>query len=809
MQNKPSANGILVHCAHSAIVAAEALVPHPRNPNTHPPEQIDLLAHVIRVQGWRNPIVVSTRSNYIVAGHGRLLAALKLGVQVPVDYQDFESEEAERAHLIADNRIAELAETNLKSLAGLLAEFEPQFDKLLTGFAPPAWDALLKPVAAPVANEAAKKKLAERFGVAPFSVLDARRGEWQDRKRAWLALGIRSEVGRGGNLLKFSDTVLAGGKADRGQTPNMGGRPDNPESKIPNYYEKLNSGMTREAIIAEFKAARGFAKAYGTTDWIKEKGLSGGAQNIPGTAGEEWTGTSIFDPVLTEILYRWFCPPGGRILDPFAGGSVRGIVAGWLGFGYTGIDLRPEQIEANRAQGDAIIAPNMAATAPEACVSDPDALTPVQERGGFFFKRDDLFHFTGEPAANGGKVRTMLRLAAGANGLVACGDRISTQIPRAAITGKLLGLPVQVHTASGEPTEGMQVAAALGAEIVQHEPGYLTVVRARAREAAEANGWREIPWAVECVECVEATAPQAANLPPEAKRIIVVVGSGMSLAGILTGMERNGNVTPVLGVMVGGSEAKVEARLDEFAPKNWRERVQLVTATEDFHSEASVTELAGVRLDPFYEAKVIPFVQPGDCIWCVGVRAEASASISKVVPRWEIGDSKDCRTIAPGEYDLVFSCPPYADLEVYSDDPRDLSAQAAESYDKFLVAYRNIIAESTAMLKPGRFACFIVGDVRDKAGNYRNFVSDTIAAFRDAGLHLYNEVILVTACGSLAIRVGRQFSSYRKVGKTHQNVLVFLKGEAGDVKGWPVPDFSLAGADFEQPAEAAAQPENS
>ncbi len=81
------------------------------------------------------------------------------------------------------------------------------------------------------------------------------------------------------------------------------------------------------------------------------------------------------------------------------------------------------------------------------------------------------------------------------------------------------------------------------------------------------------------------------------------------------------------------------------------------------------------------------------------------------------------------------------------------------------------------MLKPDRFACFTVGDVRDKAGIYRNFVSDTIAAFQDAGAKLYNEAILVTACGSLPIRAAKQFSSGRKLGKTHQNVLVFVKGD--------------------------------
>lgn len=92
-------------------------------------------------------------------------------------------------------------------------------------------------------------------------------------------------------------------------------------------------------------------------------------------------------------------------------------------------------------------------------------------------------------------------------------------------------------------------------------------------------------------------------------------------------------------------------------------------------------------------------------------------------------------------------------------------------------AYREIVAASCGLLKNDRFACFVVGDVRDKAGRYYNFVGDTVEAFRAAGLHYYNEAILVTAVGSLPIRAGKQFAASRKLGKTHQNVLVFVKGD--------------------------------
>lgn len=117
-------------------------------------------------------------------------------------------------------------------------------------------------------------KVAEQFTFPPFSVLDARSGEWQKRKKTWSDLGIQGEVGRGENLIQYSSTV------------------------------SLNGGKD----------------------------------------------TSIFDPTLCECIYRWFSPEGGQIVDPFAGGSVRGIVAGMLKRNYWGCELREEQVESNYQQ---------------------------------------------------------------------------------------------------------------------------------------------------------------------------------------------------------------------------------------------------------------------------------------------------------------------------------------------------------------------------------------------------------------------------------------------------------------------------
>jgi hypothetical protein len=98
-------------------------------------------------------------------------------------------------------------------------------------------------------------------------------------------------------------------------------------------------------------------------------------------------------------------------------------------------------------------------------------------------------------------------------------------------------------------------------------------------------------------------------------------------------------------------------------------------------------------------------------------------------------------------------------------------------YPQFVEAYREIIRKAVALLKADRFACFVVGEVRGKDGAYLGFVNDTIAAFEAAGARFYNEAILITQAGSLAIRAGKGFSTSRKLGKTHQNVLVFVKGD--------------------------------
>lgn len=126
-----------VFCSCDDLVYIEKLKPNQRNPNTHPDSQIALLAKIITENGWRAPVTVSNRSGYVVRGHGRLLAARRAGIDmVPVDYQDYESDEQELQDLLADNRIAELAEIDDAMLNVLLNELsELDADLELAGFA--------------------------------------------------------------------------------------------------------------------------------------------------------------------------------------------------------------------------------------------------------------------------------------------------------------------------------------------------------------------------------------------------------------------------------------------------------------------------------------------------------------------------------------------------------------------------------------------------------------------------------------------------------------------------------------------------
>mgnify|MGYP003626663411 CR=1 FL=1 len=159
-------------------------------------------------------------------------------------------------------------------------------------------------------------------------------------------------------------------------------------------------------------------------------------------------------------------------------------------------------------------------------------------------------------------------------------------------------------------------------------------------------------------------------------------------------------------------------------------------------------------------------------------------------PKWLAGDSNVVLDELEDEsYDLVMTCPPYADLEVYSDKADDISNM---DYKDFLNVYTSIINKSAAKLKNDSFMVIVVGDVRDKDGAYRDFVGDTVQAARDAGLIYYNEIIYITPTGTSGMMARRPFLASRKSRKHHQNVLVFNK-VLNFVKGDPKKATANAG----------------
>jgi hypothetical protein len=460
------------------------LIADARNARTHTPEQVGQIAASIAEFGFTNPVLID-EAGKIIAGHGRVLAAEIAGfLEVPTILLAGLTDLQKRAYAIADNKLALNAGWNELLLAREIAELGTAgFDVSLLGFAASEIEALLNPGAG---GPSGGGNLAAKFGIAPFTVLNAREGWWQDRKAAWLALGIQSDLGRGETAHSFTS------------------------------QDALNS----------LKAGKPHRKA---------------GASAPASAGT---------------------------------------------------------------------------------IEDPAALTPVERHGDVWFKRDDLFAVGGVP---GGKVRTCLALAtaglaAGKKGLVTAGSRASPQVNIVAHVAAKLGVPARCHTPTGQLSPEVQQAAAIGAEIVQHRAGYNNVIIARARQDAAVRGWVEIPFGMECWEAVTQTRRQVANLPAEVKTIVIPCGSGMSLAGVLHGLDDIGRADVRVRAVVVGADPV--ARLNEYAP-GWRKRVDLVPSGSDYHDAAPVTVMAGVALDAHYEAKCIRFVKPGDMLWCVGIRATA------------------------------------------------------------------------------------------------------------------------------------------------------------------------------------------
>lgn len=477
---------------NDATAAAEwvphaSLKPWKKNPRINDDVVPRIAASLIRF-GWGRALVARAANRELCVGHTSWKAAASLAAELKKDEKlpiaerrawhpealrtartgmvpcRLKEMTAEESHALAkiDNRTNEFAAWNNEELLAQLREL-PAPDAALLGWDENDIKLIERQLAGDAFGGGANGSIVDSYGEPPFSVLDTRSARWQERKRVWLALGIQSEVGRGENLLKFSDSMLA-----------------------------VSNGAS--------------SKKKKKTN-VMAGGLAYGEITHPDGRPRSINGTSVFDPVLTELAYDWFVPEGGCIVDPFAGGSVRGIVAAALGRLYRGIELRDDQVVANRQQ------------------------------------------------------------------------------------------------------------------------------------------WKDI------------------------------------------------------------------------APKLKR----------------------------------------------------------PLEPSWQVGEALETlRSFKDATADFIFSCPPYMDLEKYSDDPRDLSTLKP---DAFAEAYTAIIKEAVRVLREDRFACFVVSEVRGpKPGFYRCLPALTIQAFEAAGARYYNEAILINSASSLPLRVRKQFDASRKLGRMHQNILLFCKG---------------------------------
>ena len=153
---------------------------------------------------------------------------------------------------------------------------------------------------------------------------------------------------------------------------------------------------------------------------------------------------------------------------------------------------------------------------------------------------------------------------------------------------------------------------------------------------------------------------------------------------------------------------------------------------------------------------------------------------------WYDGDAEEVQDIFPQDFDMVLTCPPYYNLEKYSDSPKDLSNLT--TYSDFLYKYARILHKTVTKLKSDSFFVIVVSEVRGSDHNldesyYVGLVPDTINILRGEGLHYYNEIILENNIGSLPIRAPKYFNRSRKIGRHHQNVLVFFKGDISHIEG--------------------------
>lgn len=606
----------------------------PRNARAHPEENLDQIKLSLLRYGQCKPVVVNQRTGVIEAGNGMVEAARGLGWRrIAVTRADHDENDA-LGYGLMDNKSGLSSAWDLPNLKDVLEELDTgAFDMRATGFSEAEIEELMTQTHEPPAIFApgtGPGALMARFIAPPFSILDSRQGYWQERKRLWLSLGLKSEVGRGEVLASMANAFKA------------------------NKVVQSDSSISRESVT-----------------------------DIPA-----WAVTSIFDPVLCELVYTWFCPVNGAALDPFAGGSVRGIVSAYCGRSYTGVELRAEQVDENYKQAADIL-------------QRPGATVPIKVSGKWArhsFRCDPEYITT------------------------VCGGRCCEGTDRIMIS--LTPEEENRHKAAGREVIGglLQPHPETGKCPYKQEDGLCSI-----HDEREPFGCIASPF----------TINSAGTL------IIRYRYTKLRCHNAEGGEPAYKTFRASLNRILGEEEAaRVVAELEAGA-----EEVPADIPEENYRKLVYLDSLKGTHAPP------------------------------PVSPEWLVGDARDMEKLLPAGalYDLVFTCPPYFDLEIYDDDPRDLCN--SESYEAFLKSYGEVLKLAAGRLRENRFAVLVVSEIRDKAGYYRHFIADTTLLAEAAGLRLYNDAVLVNMVGTASVRANRYFSANRKLVKTHQSVLVFYKGD--------------------------------
>lgn len=263
-------------------------------------------------------------------------------------------------------------------------------------------------------------------------------------------------------------------------------------------------------------------------------------------------------------------------------------------------------------------------------ITDPEAQTPIERLGAYWAKRDDLFLCDG---ARGGKCRAAFKIATKAElGVVTYGSRTSPQGSYTSRAARAAGRPCVYVTPHGAETAEIAYVAATGAEVVRCRPGYLSQCASRARVLAKEWGYEFVQLSMESPLAVASTRAQVpAVLPRGVRRIVIVVGGGVSAAAVLHGLRDHGHTTPVLGVQIGRDPLKI---INRWAPMGWQDQMTIVKAEQDYNTP-SPNEWEGLVVDPYYEAKCLPFLEPGDLFWIVGIRPGADPAEAGWEPKWQ------------------------------------------------------------------------------------------------------------------------------------------------------------------------------